>query len=200
MTWVPEDQRDTRWYLWNKKFLCSVRYGDTFTVERLRNQGIYTSGDPSVDRAMMNERTRFYLSINDMVEYFRQGILVGVVNREDTAKIYDYVSNHIAAFRREIAIAWDLKDIPVEDLVLLDQFASTVYEHAKHEFTKEVANSLMARRMDEIVGFSIDNILGEAKNEPVVNAAGEEEVDPYPKRESLENFFNELVRKKHRGF
>jgi hypothetical protein len=203
MPWIPEDQRDTRYYLWEKKFLCNLRYGDTFTIDRLKSQGIYTSGDQATDRAMMNTQTRFWLSINQMVDYFQQGIIVGVVERADTAKIYEYISNHIDAFRREIAMAFDLNDIPLDDLVILDEFATTVYEHAKHQFTKEVAHDLIARRMDALVGFTPDNILGEERKEPVatptVPGAEEEEDDGYEKRNSLRDYFVRLSRNQHRG-
>jgi len=202
MAWIPEDQRDTRWYLWEKKFLCTVRYGDTFSVDRLKSQGIYTSGDAATDRAMMNTPTRFWLSINQMVEYFEQGITVGVVERADTAKIYEYISNHIDAFRREIACSFNLQDIPLDDLVTLDEFASTVYEHAKHQFTKEVAHDLIARRMDALVGFTPDNILGEENKvaQMVKNANGdEEEDDGYAPRNSLRDYFVGLSRSQRRG-
>lgn len=201
--WVPEDQRDTRYYIWEKKFLCSVRYGDTFTVDRLKNQGIYTSGDIGMDRAMMNAQNRFWLSINDMVEYYKQGVNVGVVNHADTALIYEYISNHIDAFRREIGMSFNLDQIPLDDLIVLDDFATTVYEHAKHQFTKEVAHDLIARRMDALVGFTPDNVLGEEKQpEARVSATGEiqEEDDGYTKRDSLRGYFVDMARKQRQGW
>jgi hypothetical protein len=200
-TWIPEDQRDTRYYLWEKKFLCNVRYGDTFSVDRLKTQGIYTSGDPATDRAMMNSQNRFWLSINQMVEYYQQGVTVGVVNRADTATIYEYISNHINAFRREITMSFTLHDIPLDDLILLDEFATTVYEHAKHQFTKEVAHDLIARRMDALVGFTLDNVLGEEKTAAVTNpvTGEEEEDDGYAKRDSLRDYFVDMARAQRRG-
>ena len=202
MPWIPEHQRDTRYYLWEKKFLCNLRYGDTFSIERLKTQGIYTSGDPATDRAVMNSQNKFWLSINQMVEYFQQGITVGVVNREDTAKIYEYITNHINAFRKEISMAFNLDGLPLDDLIILDEFATTVYEHAKHQFTKEVAHDLIARRMDALVGFTPDSILGEERQTAVVTptaTAEEEEDDGYPKRDGLRDYFVGLSRSQRRG-
>ena len=202
MGWKPESERDTRYYLWEEKFMCTLRYGDTFTVDKLKERGIYTSGDPSMDRDMMNTPTRFYLSINQMVEYFRQGIPVGVTKREDTARIYEYISNHIDAFRREISLSFSPEKLPVDDLILLDEFAATVYGFAKHQFNRETANDLIARRMDALMGFTPDNVLGE-ETRPVapVEATGEEEEhDGFPERTSLRDFFVDFARRQNRGF
>jgi len=202
MAWLPEDQRDTRYYLWEPKFLCRMRYSDSMTIGQLRSRGIYTSGDPVEDKRMMNSQTNFYLSINDMVEYFRQGIVVSVLDRADTATIYEHISNHINAFREEINKAFTMDHIPLDDLVLLDQFASTVYEHAKHEFTKDAAHSLIARRMDALAGFTPSNILGEEKRAavPATTPEGEEEDDGYQKRDSLADYFTGLIRSQRRAF
>jgi hypothetical protein len=200
MGWIPEDQRDTRYYLWETKFECRMKYIDTFSIEDLQIFGTPTSGDRVRDRDVMEERVIRYLSINDMVEYFRQGIEIGVVKYADTARIYEYITNHLNAMRSEITHSFTAVHIPFDDLILLDQFANVVYDKAKYTFTRGDANSLIARKMGEVLPFNPDNILGsEKKVATVINAEGhEEEVDPYPKRDDFGSYFNS-VNRRNRG-
>lgn len=193
MPYIPEDQRDTRYYIWNERFRCKMRYADTISLEDLRRFGIPTSGDRARDRDMMDSRVDRYLSINEMVEYFRQGIEIGVCADKDTKKIYEYISDHLEAMKEEVRRSFSTAHLPVDDLILMDQFANSVYENAKYHFTREDADSLIAQCMNNIVSFTPENILGVEKAAPVA-VAEENEEDKLPKRTGLAQYFQQVAR------
>lgn len=146
-TYIPENQRDTSWWIWNKKFMCRVPYLQTMSSDYIRHFGIMVSGDPVRDRAITSEMITTMLSINQMVEYFQKGITVGVVNYADTKKIYEYISDHLTAWRQRLEHGLNVRDAPLDDLVVMDRFAAAVYQHARHLFDEAFVEGILARSM-----------------------------------------------------
>jgi len=205
MGWLPVEERDTRYYLWEAKFKCRVQYSDTVSLDELRAFGVPTTGDRQMDRDMMSSDVERMLSINDMFEYWRAGISVKVVLRSDTGKIYQYITDHLNAMKREVEKSFRVDHIPFEDLIALDQFAATVYEHAQFQFTRAEVESLLARKMKNIVRFSPTDILGGGKKptppakQTLHGEEDEDEEDNRPRgeaRTSLAELFQNMARQR----
>lgn len=148
--WVPPEQRDTAWYLFNEWFLCRIQAIHTVSLEDMREYGTPTSGDAAFDAQMRNERVERMFTVSKMFEYWREGITVGVVNELDTKKIYEIISNHLVAWKHHLQYEVNVRGAPLDELVKLDEFANTVHKHAKYHFTKDYVDSLLGRRIDEI--------------------------------------------------
>lgn len=202
MGWLPVDQRDTRYYLWETKFKCRMAYADTVSLDELRFFGVPTTGDRQMDRDTMTTDVERMLSVNEMFEYWRAGITVKVVLRTDTGKIYQYITDHLNAMKREAEKAFRVDHIPFEDLIALDQFAATVYEHAQFQFTRAEVESLIARKMKSIVRFSPTDILGGGKKPAPPSLHSEdddEDEDTKPRgeaRTSLSELFQHMARQR----
>jgi hypothetical protein len=190
--WVPEDQRDTRWYLWNRLFQCRVPFMQTMSKEYIRQHGVPFTGHTESDRSMHSELVTRMLTINQMTEFFEQGVTVAVSKAADTAEIYQLISNHLQAWRRELERSLDIRNAPLEDLKLLDRFAAAVYAHAQAYFTDEVIESLLAKRIGSTMRVSRTSILGPRKSANVTTIGKiEEEPEEYKPKQypSLSEIF-----------
>ena len=76
------------------------------------------------------------MTIDEMVEYYRKGVVVGVKLRDDVIKIYQHVTNYLVHWNRILTTQINILDAPFEDLELMNQFADAVYDHAKWDLPK----------------------------------------------------------------
>lgn len=146
---------------------------------------------------MANEVIDRYLTVVDMVTFFKDGITIAVVNYKETEQIYDIISAHLDAWK--VKLDNDLGRAPaqvIEDLTLLDKFADKVYDKArflkKHKTFIESAfnNALEATRMAPEV--LMPYIPSEAERKEQTGRANVEEIAPgddLPKRMSMAEVF-----------
>lgn len=186
---------DTVKNLWDYKFLCRFPELQTRSVEHIKFFGTPTTNDPGIDRELANQWITSFININDMVEFNKKGIPIKVVKYEDVKKIYEFISQHIHAWKIQLSNGLNIGDAPIDDLIDLDNFANVVYDHAKHQFTRETADSLFARGLANVVRYNKTNFFKpEVKitlDEGITKINAEEE-DPHPKRESLSDLFKDV--------
>lgn len=135
-TWVPENQRTPGWAIFNFKFLASVPYIHSLSSDYIKHFGTPASGDKANDRAMLNERIDTMLTINDMVEYYRKGVIIGIKVRADVIKVYELITDYLVYWDRIIRTNINIMDAPFDDLELMNKFADAVYDHAKWDLPK----------------------------------------------------------------
>ena len=188
-TYIPENQRDTAWWIWNKKFMCRVPYLQTMSADYIRHFGVMASGDEMRDRALSSEMVTTMLTIQQMIEYFEKGVTVGVVKYDDTKKIYEYISDHLTAWRQQLEYGLNVRDAPLDDLILMDRFASVVYRHARHLFDEKFVEGILARSLMGSMRLNRTTLI--KRLEPEVQATKESD-DPHAHladRNSLTDLF-----------
>jgi hypothetical protein len=175
--------------IWNALFRASVAFKDTVSEDYVRLFGMPTVGDAGIDDQMKNSLIDTYLTINQMVEYFRLGILVRITVHAETKTIYQIISNYLLEWKERLNKGINIGGAPIEDLILLDRFASVVFEHAVQHFTPDYVNSRFINQLNGNGLFksreSLIKIIETplpAKGEPV-----------YKKHESLSELFSERV-------
>lgn len=190
-TWIEPEKRSTAWWLWNKKFRCKVSNIQTLSVEYIEHFGMPAVGDPIYDTQTANELVDRMLSINQMVEYHQKGVNIYVNRYEDTKEIYELISNHLNAWKQQLENGFNIRGAPVEDLLMLDKFANVVYKHAKYQFTTEMVDSIMARRMSSTLRGNRTNLLASETKTVTINADGEKVISEtkYPERQSMDQAF-----------
>lgn len=170
--WVPEHMRDTRWYLWNERYMCRVPFIQTMSPDYLREFGMPSSGYDEYDRQTANELVIRMLNIDEMVEYYRRGTTVALMQPGDSKRIYERISAHLELWKRELETSFHTRNAPLDDLQLLDKFAHAVYEHAKWYFDEPFVESLFARKVGSLLRVSRNTIV-KRKNSRVLEV-GEE--------------------------
>lgn len=183
-TYVPEDQRDSRWYVWYSMYLVRVPMMSNMSMDYIRTHGVPTSGDPLIDAGITRAKVTRMMYISEMIEFFERGVTVGVVNHEDTKKIYDHVSNHLKAWQTLLNRAWSVRDAPLDDLALMDKFAHAIYEHAQWHFETPEMVSLLGQRLQQVGMVTRDAILAPAKEFSRTGDIAEQEIKEGEKRQS----------------
>jgi hypothetical protein len=131
--YIPEKDRDTRWALWHDRYEIRVPYIQTRSIDDLQ-EGSYTSGDPHHDHSSQWEPRFMMLPIHRIAELWAQNANVYLVNEKDSKTIYMAISAHLSAWADHLKSSYSVRDVPAEDLMILDQFANVIYAHAKFHF------------------------------------------------------------------
>lgn len=193
---------DTTKLIWDYLYLARVPYLQSTSIEYLKRYGSYTTGDREIDRELSNQWITTMININQMVEYFREGVQIKIVNYNDTKEIYAHISEHLAAWNERLLKGINIGNAPIEDLILMDEFANAVYAHAKYQFTRETVNSIVARRLSEVGRFNGSNFF----KTPLPTKKDNQQIDPDgtirinaddpnapPERESLSDFLKDRL-------
>lgn len=128
---ISPKNRDTRYPLWYVLYQVRVPFIQTLSLEELEEYGLPTSGDKHHDHAMLWEPKLISIPIHRMVDLWSSKANISLVNRSDSVKIYEAIARHLNAWRNFIEDSVHPTTPPTEDLLAMDAFASTIYDHAK---------------------------------------------------------------------
>jgi hypothetical protein len=196
--------QDTTVGIWEHLFRVSVTSHGLRGVSGLRQSGVLLSGHQEIDKDAGNREVVTYMCINDMLELFRVGTPIKVCNVADTKKIYDNISAHLQMWKYQLEKGVNLGNAPIEDLMLLDRFANTVYAHAKYQFRGDVLDNIVAKHFAQMgrVGthnffnpgalFKVSGANVQTTPDGVTMINGDP-VDKPPERESFNDFFQERM-------
>jgi len=175
--------------IFNNLYRASVMYRDTLSPDYIRIFGMPTVGDPVFDRQMSTEQIDTWLTIDQMVEYFRKGVVVSLLDHQDSKRIYDIVEQYLRAWKQDLEVGINIGDAPIKDLIDLDRFANTVFSHAAQymgvtyfssEFVNALTNNGTLMNRDSLFKAPV----------PVEKDTGEPEVR---KRQSMLQIFQERI-------
>lgn len=196
-----EEPIDTTVKLWEWYFKVRVPYLQSRSIEELRLTGTVISGNKDVDADIKNQWLTTMMPIAYMVELYQKNIPVKVVDIKDTKIIYDYISEHLHAWKQQLYQGINVGAAPVNDLIAMDEFANLVYAHAKHQFTRDMADNLMGKHLTSIHRFNIHqffnpNVLSNLETSVTTTREGvliSGTVEEVPDRESLSEFFKDRI-------
>jgi hypothetical protein len=130
--------------IWKNLYRVKVPQKDLYTDEEIKYFGVPSVRDASIDRTMGESYTDVIISINAMVEYFRKGVIIKVVNHSDTKEIYEIIKDYLIAWNTHLFQDINSSTPPIEDLEALDRLAGVVYEHAVSHFkSTDIRNKLL---------------------------------------------------------
>lgn len=144
--------------IFHKLFLARVPILSTFSEEEIEITGIpmhQNMEDEKKTESMLNTTT-VMITINDMVEKYKNGFKISIVNYEDMSFIYDVIQDHLLAWRNRRITSLNSTSTNVDnDLIDLDSFANEIFGiHkvkivndnmiVKPAFTNSLADMLMS--------------------------------------------------------
>lgn len=144
--WIPPEKRSPHHDIFHKTFYCRVPYGLSRSEEDIEMFGNYVSGDEIKDAETQNEMIHCYIPISKMIEYYRRGVVVHVIDgAKYTPIIYDIVHTYLK-FRESYMAneGYNPSATLMQDLYDLDEFANIVYQHAVPHFQR-TTDSIMAK-------------------------------------------------------
>jgi hypothetical protein len=145
--YVKESDRTTAWWLFNKKFHCKVNLHRARSIEEIQAHGTPTTGFPDLDRELERAMTPVMLTIVEMEDHYNNGNTLHITNRADTKLIYEYITNHLMAFKKLLEESENAhpSDETLDELIRLDRFAADVLIYARHQMTETRSYSGLAR-------------------------------------------------------
>ena len=192
---------DTTTYIWDYYFAARVPQLESASLDYMRMYGTYTTMDRDIDQALSTQWLTTMMNINQMVDYFKDGVQIRIVKEADVKTIYEYISAHLEAWRERLTRGINIGDAPIEDLIAMDEFANVVYIHAKHQFTRDMVDSLFANALGSTMGLNHTNFFRTGIKSPErvdIGGMGRITVDqePEPQRDSslADLLKNRLVR------
>ena len=150
----PYTVADTTTLIWDYRYQCRVPAMDLITENELEICGHYITGDKEIDRMMMTDMRSVWLNIDQMVEFYRNEVVVRVGSDKDIKLIYDSISAHLLAWTDRVRNGININTAPLGDLILMDRFASEIYEKAKYHITDDFVECFMSKAMQDISMFS----------------------------------------------
>lgn len=116
--------------IFHKLFLARVPILFTFSEEEIEITGIpmhQNMEDEKKTESMLNTTT-VMITINDMVEKYKNGFKISIVNYEDMSFIYDVIQDHLLAWRNRRITSLNSTSTNVDnDLIDLDSFANEIF-------------------------------------------------------------------------
>ena len=165
---APEAQVDTIQGLWKDQYLCQLRHIDTVSQEEIEYFGTPTCGIPEYDRRAMQTLVHRLLTPIQMMEFYKDNKIVRLVNTQDALFIYNHLDLHMKKWRQQIESGVNNRNAPVEDLLIMDQFAKSLYPYASRYFPRGTAEEVQTQfdrtltggvitiRREDIVGVEED--------------------------------------------
>ena len=140
------NRKDTTIGIWDIRYLVTYNFLNARSINDIKARGVRVTGIKRFDNEVKHEVVRAWLSINEMVDFYKRGIDIGIVHRGDIVKIYEAIQDHLY---EAISCTKQSINVPVkllEDLVDLDKFAKAIYQFAKYDFKQkeEVTDFLRA--------------------------------------------------------
>lgn len=130
--------------IFERKYEIRIKAIDNTSVDEISHYGRHTTGDKDYDNALLNELITRWMSINEMVEYYKRGKPFRVVNIKDTEEIYTTVHQYLLCWENRLKNSVNIGNAPIEDLIDLDSFASKVHGYACETMTvQRTQSSLM---------------------------------------------------------
>lgn len=130
--------------IWSKLFLVSIKYKYLQSDDELRMFGLSSVYDTDLDNSTHNQLIDIMINIDKMVEYYRKGITVNIKVHSDTKIIYNIINEYLFAWKNRLNNGINIGIAPLDDLLLLDQFAGSIYSFAKDHFrTEDESNKLV---------------------------------------------------------
>ena len=116
--------------IFHKLFLARVPILSTFSEEEIEITGIPMHQDMEDEKkteSMLNTTT-VMITINDMVEKYKNGFKISIVNYEDMSFIYAIIQDHLLAWRNRRITSLNSTSTNVDnDLIDLDSFANEIF-------------------------------------------------------------------------
>jgi hypothetical protein len=148
MGYIPESQRTTGWYLFNKLFQVRINPHHARTADEIKRYGTPTTGNEDVDREMDKYEQIVMWSIARLEAHFSSGYPVKFVKRSDCDEVYRLLQNHLMAMQQALTVSENVTGNPetMAELVRLDQFAEAVFQYARHGMRDSLEHAGFARR------------------------------------------------------
>lgn len=160
--------KDTTKDLWEKLFLVKVPYSATLSETDINMFGTPTVLDKDMDRNIMRSLTTIMIPVVSIIEYYRKGVTVKIVNRDDVLTIYTAIQDHLEYWAKHVKTGLNVGSAPIADLILMDEFAHKLHSYTKGDLSDISLNCALSRQLDNIGFVDWSAVFGTNKTAEVI--------------------------------
>ena len=180
--------QDTTKDIWERLWYCSFSKNLTTSEDYYKIFGKASTGFKKQDKMCQDEVVSTMITIDTMVEYYKKGITIAVMNYDDTKLIYECIQKHLMAWRDHLKNSINMYGPPpVEDLVELDRFANAIYDKAKYLIPKDQIDSVFITQMRQSMTLSRGSMQDIFQRATPASDKPAQEI--YPERQELADVF-----------
>lgn len=153
-----------------RKYEVRIKAIDNTSPEEIAHYGRYTTGDKDYDKALLEESIIRWMSIKEMLEYYKRGKPFSVVNIADTEEIYTTIHQYLLHWKNRVTNSFNIGNAPVDELIQLDSFAGKIHGYACETMKVDQTQSSLVNYFN---GFGLGRSYSAApveNNEPKVRA------------------------------
>lgn len=136
--------------IFDRKYEVRIKKIDNMSVEEIEFYGMYSTGDKDYDQELNNEIIVRWLSINEMVEYYKRGKPFSIVDPKNTEEIYEVTHKYLLSWKDKLQNSVNIGNAPVEDLIALDGMASAIHGYACQYMKIERTQSPLLNFFDSV--------------------------------------------------
>lgn len=193
--YMPAHLRTPTWRIWHTRIPVKMSIIQGMSEEEVRTFGLRVSGDEEWNKIAPNEMVHREMTVNEMIEKWKEGAEIYIIDRKDTIRIYEWIHAHLKMWMDYLKWEGNVHVAPFDDLMLMDQFCNKIHEYARFEFkAKETTSSFMdAIRSQNRIALSRERA---AKKLPAArkNYTARELDKAYPKRVGLASVIKQYRR------
>lgn len=131
---IAPEETNTIEALWQRRYMCKLRQIDTITQDHMEYFGTPTTGDPHRDKQMLHTLVKRALTPIQMMELIHQHKSVYLIDPKDSLEIYNNIDTHLKKWKNHIDSGVNNRQVPTDDLLLMDTFAKTLFPYASRYF------------------------------------------------------------------
>jgi len=187
---------DTTVKLWDILYKVRMPYLQSRSTEDMRKYGVRLSSNDMLNQSISDEWITTLISVSQMVDYFGEGVPIQVVNSSEIKTIYQDLTDHLLQWKSILEKGINIGDAPMDDLILMDEFASTLFSFARYEYTDSMSDSILIRQLGGQGQFTAASLFKPIDDTNIarINADDPDEDDSaLPKRDGLSSFFKDRL-------
>lgn len=119
------------WKIFNWQWDCQVRTCDNYTHNFFDTGGFFTTKNDEWDKNLRQAWMDRYLTINEMIEYTREGKTFIINKPHQSCIIYEILKTHALDWKEALEINPVIKMPPIEDFRIIDELLSVLWQIAK---------------------------------------------------------------------
>lgn len=130
--------------LWDKLYRVYIPDQLTLSPDYIRRFGTHVTGEKEVDAMLSKNTTLVMISVAKITEYYEDGILVEIPNREDMLQMHKDIELYLGEWREHIRTQINVDVNENKHMILmLEKLSKEIYNKAK---PKEVINNLFVKQ------------------------------------------------------
>ena len=177
--------------IWSNIYVCRVPQMATLSDAEVSEYGLRVNNIDYLDEEMYEMKIEVGLTINNMLDLWREQYPIRVLKHSDAVKIYDAVHTYLDEFTKVIEVSSLIfTERPDRDLMDLDKFADELYLHVAGELHRghsNMANDIFGH------GLTVRDTAEAAQLKVMAEKEmnDSEVIQPVKKRRTFSNYFEE---------